>query len=88
VHVTRYYFFGDTRSNQPLVELQKCLETDDPPVYVSFGSMANRDAERIDIAIQESLAKTNNRGIILSGWGGLRNQVNDKLFYLDAVPHD
>jgi sterol 3beta-glucosyltransferase len=88
VHITGYFFFDDNRSYEVPVELQRFLVEGDPPICVSFGSMVNRDAERIDKVVRESLTQTNNRGVVLSGWGGLRNQTSENLLYLDAVPHN
>ena len=34
------------------------------------------------------MARTNHRGIVLSGWSDIKNQSSDRLLYLDAVPHD
>ena len=50
--------------------------------------MVNREAERIDWSICESLKQTGNRGIILSGWGGIVNRSSKDVLYLEAVPHD
>jgi UDP:flavonoid glycosyltransferase YjiC (YdhE family) len=88
VHVTGYYFFDSDISYQPPVELQQFLEAGDPPICVSFGSMVNRDAEKIDRIIRESLMQTNQRGIILSGWGGVNPGSSNDLLYLDSAPHD
>jgi sterol 3beta-glucosyltransferase len=87
VHVTGYYFLA-TDSDQPSTELRSFLETGKPPVCITFGSMVYRDAERVDALIRESLAKTGNRGIILSGWGGTKRSSSDDLLYLDSAPHD
>ena len=55
---------------------------------ITFGSMVNRDAERIDPSYAESLRQTDNRGIILSGWSRVVNRSSNGLLYLEAVPHD
>ena len=55
---------------------------------VSFGSMVNRDAEKIDDMVRTALAQTGNRGIILAGWSGVKRSSSKELLYLDAVPHD
>ena len=55
---------------------------------ISFGSMVNRNADGIDKVVREALKNTNNRGIILSGWSAVKDQITDHLIYLDAVPHD
>ncbi|HRQ33586.1 MAG TPA: glycosyltransferase [Anaerolineales bacterium] len=88
VHMTGYFFFDETESFQPSTEFQKFLDAGDPPVCVSFGSMVNRDAEKIDRIIRESLTKTSQRGIILSGWGGAHKNSSSNLLYLDSAPHD
>ena len=88
VHVTGYYFFDTDHAYQPPPELQNFLDAGESPVCVSFGSMVNRDAERIDKVVRDALAQTNNRGIILSGWSTVKNNPFDNLLYLDAIPHD
>jgi sterol 3beta-glucosyltransferase len=88
VYVTGYYFFSDNKTYQPAIELQRFLDAGAPPVCVSFGSMINRDAERIDKIVRFALTQTNSRGIILSGWSDLKNGTSGDLLYLDAIPHD
>ena len=88
VHVTGYYFFDVDVSYMPSTALQNFLDADKPPVCISFGSMVNRDAERIDSIVRSALEKTNNRGLILSGWSAVKDHVSDDLIYLDVVPHD
>lgn len=87
VHVTGYYFFVHNDSYQPLPELQTFLEAGETPICVSFGSMVNRDKERIDRIVRESLKQTGNRGIILSGWSGVEESFSNDLLYLEAAPH-
>jgi sterol 3beta-glucosyltransferase len=88
VHVTGYYFFPPNNSYQPPVQLDAFLNAGKPPVCITFGSMVNRDAERIDHIVGESLRQTDNRGIILSGWSGIRNRSSRDVLYLEAIPHD
>lgn len=88
VHVTGYFFFESETSYQPPPELAKFLDAGTPPVCVSFGSMVNRDAERIDEIVRESLKRTNNHGIILSGWGKVHPSSSKDLLYLESAPHD
>lgn len=88
VHVTGYFFFDGNASYQPPAELQTFLDAGNPPVCVSFGSMVNRDAEKIDLIVREALTQTGQRGIILSGWGKLKRSPAKDLLYLDTVPHD
>jgi sterol 3beta-glucosyltransferase len=50
--------------------------------------MVNKNAEKIDGIIREALKQTNNRGIILSGWGSAKRESTSDLIYLESVPHD
>jgi UDP:flavonoid glycosyltransferase YjiC (YdhE family) len=88
VHITGWYFFDSNSHYSPSSELKAFLESGEPPVCVSFGSMVNRDAEKVDRTVRQSLVQTGNRGIILSGWSGVKHDPYDKILYLDAVPHD
>jgi sterol 3beta-glucosyltransferase len=87
-HITGYYFFPLSKTYQPPRELQAFLQSGKNPVCITFGSMINRDVERIDYIVRESLKQTDNRGIILSGWSGVGNRSSKDLLYLEAVPHD
>jgi sterol 3beta-glucosyltransferase len=88
VHVTGYYFFPYNDSYTPPNELKEFLEAGKPPVCISFGSMVNKNAETIEAIIRESLKRTNNRGIILSGWGSTKRESTNDLLYLESAPHD
>lgn len=88
VHVTGYYFFPLENGYLPPAELDSFLNAGKSPICITFGSMVNRERERIDRIISDALKQTNNRGIILSGWGGVTNQSFDDMIYLEAAPHD
>lgn len=88
VHVTGFYFFELNTSYQPPVELIDFLDAGDPPVCVLFGSMVHRNAEKIDHIVRSGLKQTGQRGVILSGWGSVKQSSSKDLFYLDAISHD
>jgi sterol 3beta-glucosyltransferase len=88
IHVTGYYFFDPDASYQPPPDLQDFLEAGASPVCVSFGSMVNRNADTIDRILRESLTRSGQRGIILSGWGRVNQPSSKDLLYLDEAPHD
>ena len=88
VHVTGYYFFPYDDSYQPPVELQSFLQAGASPICVTFGSMVNRDQERIDRIVREALQQHGSRAIILSGWSGVKDLSSNDLLYLEAIPHD
>jgi UDP:flavonoid glycosyltransferase YjiC (YdhE family) len=88
VHVTGYLYLDEQADWQPSSELTAFLEAGAPPVYIGFGSMAGRDPEQLGGLIVEALAKSGQRGLLLTGWGGLRVEIaSDDVFVLDAAPH-
>lgn len=87
MHVTGYYFFPYNDSYTPPNELKEFL-AGKPPICISFGSMVHKNAEKVDEIIRESLKRTGNRGIILSGWGSAHRESKNDLLYLESAPHD
>jgi sterol 3beta-glucosyltransferase len=88
VQVTGNFFLEETADWRPSPELEAFLETGDPPVYIGFGSMAGRRPERLAGIVLEALARSGQRGVLLTGWGGLRTELaTEGVFVLDAVPH-
>ena len=88
VTVTGWYFFDSNKQYSPPVELEMFLGSGEPPVCVSFGSMVNRNAEKVDRIVRESLEQTGHRGILLSGWSQVRHQSSENILCLNAAPHD
>jgi sterol 3beta-glucosyltransferase len=88
VHLTGYYLFSPNDSYQPPRELASFLQAGKQPVCITFGSMINRDAQRIDRIVREALQQTGNRGIILFGWSGVQSGSSNDLLYLETVSHD
>jgi UDP:flavonoid glycosyltransferase YjiC (YdhE family) len=88
VHITGYWFQDHTSDWRPSVELESFLEEGEPPVYVGFGSMAGRNPERFAGIVLEALAKSGQRGVLATGWGGMSvMNVPKNVFVLDSAPH-
>jgi sterol 3beta-glucosyltransferase len=89
VHVTGYWFLDAPPAWRPPAALLNFLEAGPPPVYIGFGSMANRQAEKtIGIALK-ALERAKQRGIIATGWSGLSNAaLTGSVFKIEEVPHD
>ena len=50
--------------------------------------MAGRDPEKLANVVYEALALSGQRGLLLTGWGGLHTEtVPDNVFVLDSAPH-
>jgi sterol 3beta-glucosyltransferase len=88
VHVTGYYFFPEDHMYQPPAELVSFLQEGAAPVCITFGSMVNREAKKIDNIMQTALKQTGHRGIVLSGWSKIAESSSTDLLYLHSASHD
>ncbi len=87
--VTGYWFLDREENWQPPAKLCEFLATGEAPVYVGFGSMAGRNPERLTEIVLEALAKSRQRGVLATGWGGLAaSPLPDTVFQVGSVPHD
>ncbi len=87
-HVVGYWFQEDANEWHSPIELEKFLDQGEAPVYVGFGSMAGHDPERFTKIVLDALAKTSQRGVIATGWGGMNAMnVPKNVFVLDSAPH-
>lgn len=89
MQITGYQFLAEKSTWQPSAELEEFINSGPPPVYIGFGSMAGQDPEALAAMSIAALRKAGQRGILLSGWGGLRaHQQPGEIFILDSAPHD
>jgi sterol 3beta-glucosyltransferase len=88
VHITGYLFLDPDADWQPTSDLKSFLDAGDPPVYIGFGSMSGRNPEELASLAIEALGISGQRGLLLTGWGGLNPEsVPDSVFVLDSAPH-
>ena len=60
-----------------------------PPVYVGFGSMTPDRAEPLTAVALEALARTGQRGVLLSGWGSFgAGKLPPTVIAVRDVPHE
>ncbi len=89
IRVTGYWFLDAPADWQPAPALRDFLAAGAPPVYIGFGSMANRDPQGTTQMMIAALKRTGQRGIIHSGWAGLHTEdLPPEMFLLDYAPHD
>jgi sterol 3beta-glucosyltransferase len=87
-HITGYWFVDESENWQPPTALLDFLQSGSPPVYIGFGSMSNRNPEQTADLVIQALELTNQRAILLSGWGGLQKaNTPDSIFMIDSIPH-
>lgn len=86
--VTGYWFQKDQPEWHPSRELEAFLDQGSPPVYVGFGSMAGRNPEHFAAIVLEALAKTGQRAVLATGWGGMHvMNLPQNVFVIDSAPH-
>ena len=82
------YFFLDEPAYTPPSALADFLAAGPVPVCVSFGSMVNKDAEKIGQAVLAALERTHRRGVLLTGWGGWTPEhIPENVLFLESAPH-
>jgi sterol 3beta-glucosyltransferase len=88
VHLTGYWFPDAQVTWQPPADLQAFLDAGDPPIYAGFGSMSGQEPQQVAGIVLEALAKSGQRGLLLTGWGGLQvPSVPERVFVIDTAPH-
>lgn len=89
IHVTGYWFLDSGAQWVPPAELVDFLASGPPPLCVGFGSMKSSVLEERTEIVLSALARSRQRGILLTGWGGFSNSdLPDSVFKIEAVPHD
>jgi UDP:flavonoid glycosyltransferase YjiC (YdhE family) len=89
LHVTGYWFLEHPQDWTPPEDLLAFLAAGSPPVYIGYGSMTGREPFRMTDMALAALAKTGQRGILLTGWGGIcAADLPETVFKLESAPHD
>lgn len=91
MQVTGYWFLQETEKEEwrPPPDLQAFLDAGDPPVYIGFGSMRDRDPAQLERMVETAVSRSGVRAIVLSGWSGMQpRSKTDDIFVVDAAPHD
>jgi sterol 3beta-glucosyltransferase len=86
---TGYWFLDRPSDFSPPPALVDFLAAGKPPVCIGFGSMTGRNPEQLTEIVLAALKQTRQRGILLTGWGGLSHtDLPDEVFKLESIPHD
>ncbi|HEX2945545.1 MAG TPA: glycosyltransferase [Clostridia bacterium] len=88
INITGYWFLDEPEGWKPPKDLEVFLSSGAPPVYIGFGSMVDKEPERITQIALEALRLSGQRGIISSGWNGLGSEkLPDSVLRVDSIPH-
>lgn len=91
--LTGYWFLDAPSGWRPPDALQRFLDAGSPPVFIGFGSVISSEAGRLARAAVEALRRTGQRGVLLTGWGGLAAGGTNAglpatIYALDEIPFD
>jgi sterol 3beta-glucosyltransferase len=87
-HVTGYWFLDEAPDWTPPPALVEFLANGELPIYIGFGSMTTSKPEELANLAIEALARTGQRGILQSGWGGLmKTDLPETILMVDSIPH-
>lgn len=88
IHITGFWTLDPPENWKPPSIVTEFLEEGSNPIYIGFGSMSNRKPEETTNLVLEALKLTNQRAIILSGWGGLtKTELPNSILMVDSIPH-
>ena len=89
VTITGYWFLDAPPAWEPPSDLVAFLEAGPPPVYVGFGSMFMAGGAGLTRIVLDALARTGQRAVIATGWGGLTAEAApDCIHFVADAPHD
>jgi sterol 3beta-glucosyltransferase len=87
-HVTGYWFLDEPAGWTPPDDLVTFLQAGSPPVYIGFGSMAQRNPAEAGRLALAALERSGQRGVLAAGWGGLRaSDVPGTVHLISSMPH-
>lgn len=88
IHVPGYWFLEEPDEWLPPANLEAFINDGKPPIYIGFGSMADRDAAKNTRIVVDALIRSGERGILATGWGGLTNtSLPESIFRIESCPH-
>ncbi|MEO1207548.1 MAG: glycosyltransferase [Pseudomonadota bacterium] len=87
--VTGYWFLDEETDWECPGPLLDFLNAGAPPIYVGFGSVTGRNPERLAKVVVEAIQMTGLRGVIATGWGGLKTEhLPSSIHKIEGAPHD
>src|SRR5699024_8900800 len=88
-HVTGYWHRSGSEWTPPN-EVEEFLDSDEPTVYIGFGSMGfGKHAAARGRLIADAVERAGVRAVVAAGWGGLSLQeASPRILTLDEAPHE
>ena len=88
IEITGTWFTDEPSGFTPPPGLEAFLAEGPRPICIGFGSMSQRDPESTTRLVLDAVARSGQRAILLSGWGGLTATERPRsVFQGDSIPH-
>jgi sterol 3beta-glucosyltransferase len=88
-HVTGFWFLDQPQDWQPPADLTHFLAEGPAPICIGFGSMSDQQAAELTEIAEQALKKTQQRGLLITGWGGLQSHLkSEQIYQIEAIPHN
>lgn len=73
----------------PSQSLESFITAGTPPIAISFSSMPLKQPEQVFGMIKQALKRTGQRGIIITGWSGFKQNLDSsgEILCINEVPH-
>lgn len=73
----------------PSQSLESFIASGLPPIAISFSSMPLKQPDQVFEMIKQALKRTRQRGVIITGWSGLKKsfEPSGEILCIDEVPH-
>ena len=89
LYVTGYWYLENESNWQPPKNLLDFIKNGTRPIYFGFGSMIDKEIITVTNIIIEALKKTDQRGIISSGWNELNKlELPSNVLLVKDIPHE
>ncbi len=89
LYFTGYFHLEEDMKYEPPEDFLNFLNNGDKPIHIGFGSITMSNYEDLKTIILESLKLSNRRGVILTGWSGMKfEEKYDHIYVKDSLPHD
>ena len=82
------FFYHDEEDWKPSDELSNFINAGDPPIVITFGSVAHQDPAALSEVLFAAVKRAGCRAVIQRGWSGLvKTETPANILAVDFIPH-
>ncbi|KAL3480576.1 sterol glucosyltransferase, partial [Aspergillus californicus] len=82
------FLFRDAPTYNPPADLERFLQSGEPPVYIGFGSIVVSDPEKLLNTVLLAIARAGVRAIVSKGWSQISGAPDANIYYIEDCPHE